>query len=77
MMFVGSNVLRGSRGTKAQRAYGALRRGADQGAGFMNMRHNVLIKILKVLRDNLCNDLVSSFKILCNQLICLFQSHTS
>ncbi|GJS45987.1 hypothetical protein Tco_0596108 [Tanacetum coccineum] len=31
------SVLKGSRRTKAQRAYGALRRGADQGAGFMNM----------------------------------------
>ncbi|GKE46714.1 SET domain-containing protein [Tanacetum coccineum] len=32
-----SSVLKVSRRTKAQRAYGALRRGADQGAGFMNM----------------------------------------
>nr|GEV80848.1 uncharacterized mitochondrial protein AtMg00810-like [Tanacetum cinerariifolium] len=30
-------VLKGSRCTKAQSAYGALRRGADQDAGFMNM----------------------------------------
>ncbi|GKB93385.1 hypothetical protein Tco_0979522 [Tanacetum coccineum] len=33
------NVLKGSRRTKAQRVYGALRRGADQGAGFLNMSH--------------------------------------
>ncbi|GKE34051.1 protein GDAP2, partial [Tanacetum coccineum] len=31
------SVLKGSRRTKAQRAYGALRRGIDQDAGFMNM----------------------------------------
>nr|GEV29793.1 MAK10-like protein [Tanacetum cinerariifolium] len=30
-------VLKGSRCTKVQRAYGAFRRGADQGGGFMNM----------------------------------------
>ncbi|GJR84223.1 retrovirus-related pol polyprotein from transposon TNT 1-94 [Tanacetum coccineum] len=39
---VKSSVLKGSRRTKAQRAYGALRRGADQGAGFMNMSRNKL-----------------------------------
>nr|GFA19497.1 hypothetical protein [Tanacetum cinerariifolium] len=32
-----SRVLKGSRRTKAQRAYGSLRRGADQDAGFINM----------------------------------------
>ncbi|GJS04809.1 hypothetical protein Tco_0321317 [Tanacetum coccineum] len=35
--FVSNSVFKGSRRTKAQRAYGALRRGADQGTGFMNM----------------------------------------
>ncbi|GKA55401.1 zinc finger BED domain-containing protein RICESLEEPER 2 [Tanacetum coccineum] len=34
---VQSSVLKGSRHTKAQWVYGALRRGAEQGAGFMNM----------------------------------------
>ncbi|GKA51694.1 hypothetical protein Tco_0744890 [Tanacetum coccineum] len=32
-----SSVLKSSRHTKAQKDYGALRRGTDQGAGFMNM----------------------------------------
>ncbi|GKB52858.1 hypothetical protein Tco_0903611 [Tanacetum coccineum] len=39
---VATSVLIGSRRTKAQRAYRALRRGADQGAGFMNIS---LIKV--------------------------------
>ncbi|GKD03971.1 hypothetical protein Tco_1178945 [Tanacetum coccineum] len=33
-----NNVLKGSRRIKAQRAYGALRQGADQGTSFMNMK---------------------------------------
>ncbi|GKC20429.1 hypothetical protein Tco_1022579 [Tanacetum coccineum] len=37
---------RGSRRTKAQKAYRALRRGADQGEGFMNMRRIELKKNL-------------------------------
>nr|GEZ90024.1 hypothetical protein [Tanacetum cinerariifolium]GEZ90053.1 hypothetical protein [Tanacetum cinerariifolium] len=32
-----ASVLKGSRCTRAQRAYGALRQGANQNAGFMNM----------------------------------------
>ncbi|GJZ40298.1 hypothetical protein Tco_0586861 [Tanacetum coccineum] len=38
------SVLKGSRRTKAQRVYRALRRGADQGADFINMSRIKLIK---------------------------------
>ncbi|PWA73592.1 hypothetical protein CTI12_AA259020 [Artemisia annua] len=38
----------GTKHTKAQRVYGALRQGADQGTGFMNVRHIELKKILVV-----------------------------
>ncbi|GKB06966.1 hypothetical protein Tco_0835199 [Tanacetum coccineum] len=43
-----SNVLKGSRRIKAQRAYRALRQGAYQGEGFMNMRRIELKKNLIV-----------------------------
>ncbi|GJU84117.1 hypothetical protein Tco_1291663 [Tanacetum coccineum] len=47
------HVLKGSRRTKAQRAYGALKRGADQDAGFMNMSHIKLkVVILSVSSMN-------------------------
>ncbi|GJS64036.1 hypothetical protein Tco_0678600 [Tanacetum coccineum] len=49
------SVLKGSRRTNVQKAYGALRRGADQGAGFMNMSR---IK-LKVVSEHSVIHLIS------------------